>query len=155
MVIESVYDTESITRKYVKVKAVVVEGGTLPAYKRDGDACMDCCSRVTIQIEPGHRALVPLGFLMELPFGYEGVIRPRSGLTSGEIDEAIGTIDSNYRGEVKGCIINNSSEVLYIEKGDRICQLAIREAPLIKWDVVEELSESERGANGFGSSGVK
>ena len=155
MVIESVYDTEPITWNYVKVKAVVVEGGTLPAYKRVGDACMDCYSRITTQIEPGHRALVPLGFLMELPFGYEGVIRPRSGLTSGEIDEAIGTIDSNYRGEVKGCIINNSSEVLYIEKGDRICQLAIREAPLIKWDVVEELSETERGANGFGSSGVK
>lgn len=155
MVIESVYDTEPVTCNYVKVKAVVVEGGTLPAYKRFGDACMDCYSRITMQIEPGNRALVPLGFLMELPFGYEGVIRPRSGMTSGEIDEAIGTIDSNYRGEVKGCIINNSSEVLYIEKGDRICQLAIREAPLIKWDVVEELSETERGANGFGSSGVK
>ncbi len=155
MKIESVVDETLFTARVVDVKVKVLEGGTLPSYKRFGDACMDCCARTNITIEPGRRRLVPLGFAMELPWGYEGVVRPRSGLTSDEVDEAIGTIDANYRGEVKGCIINNTDETLYIEKGDRICQLAIREAPLIKWKVVTALSETERGENGFGSSGVK
>lgn len=155
MVIEDVYDTEPVTTPVVKVKVKVLEGGKLPEYKRFGDACMDCYARTNVAIEPKRRKLVPLGFAMELPWGWEGIVRPRSGLTSGEVDEAIGTIDPNYRGEVKGCIINNTDKTLYVEKGSRICQLAIREAPTIKWEVVDELSETERGANGFGSSGVK
>lgn len=92
---------------------------------------------------------------MELPDGYEAVIRPRSGFTSGEIDTGIGTIDTNYRGEVMACIINNTGCTFKLEKGTRICQIVIREVPKIEFEVVDKLSETNRGANGFGSSGVK
>lgn len=147
----------------MEVKIKRIEDGVIPAYKREGDVCMDCYSRVDIVIkknkvdimEVTKRTLVPLGFALELPFRYEAVVRPRSGLSKDGIDIAIGTIDTNYRGEVMACVINNSNEDYVIHKGDRICQLAIREAPEITWDVVEELSETERGSNGFGSSGVK
>ncbi len=71
------------------------------------------------------------------------------------IDIAIGTVDTNYRGEVMACVINNTSKDYVIHKGDRICQLAIRKAPIISWKIVEELSDTERGSNGFGSSGIK
>lgn len=138
---------------YVKIKKI--EGGVLPAYKRIGDACMDCYSRVDEVIFTGCRKLVPLGFCLELPPGWEAIVRPRSGMSKNEIDVCIGTIDSNYRGEVMACIVNKSNIDYVIERGDRVCQLAVREAPEIKWDVVEELSESNRGTNGFGSSGVK
>ena len=157
MVIESVYDTEPVTTTVVEVKIKVLEGGKLPEYKRFGDVCMDCYAREEVVIEPGQRKLVPLGFALELPFGYEAVVRPRSGLSFNGIDVSIGTIDTNYRGEVMACVEHNMkfASNYVIVKGDRICQLAIREAPTIKWDVVDELSETERGANGFGSSGVK
>ena len=147
----------------MNVKVKRVEGGKLPAYKREGDVCMDCYSRVDIVIEKKKvdimedtkRTLVPLGFALELSCEYEAVIRPRSGLSKEGIDIAIGTIDTNYRGEVMACVINNTCKDYVIHKGDRICQLAIREAPHIDWDIVEELSETVRGDKGFGSSGIK
>lgn len=143
--------------KNLKVKIKLIEGGKLPEYKRDGDACLDCRARLAsdlVKIPSKSRCLVNLGFALELPIGWEAVIRPRSGLTSIAIDDAIGTIDSNYRGEVKACVINDSIGDYTIKNGDRICQLAIRETPNIEWDVVDELSETERGENGFGSSGI-
>lgn len=139
----------------MNVKIKKIKDGTLPSYKREGDVCMDCRSRVHQCIEVGERKLIPLGFALELPEGWEAVIRPRSGLTSTGIDNAIGTIDTNYRGEVKACVINNSYAAIYIEPGDRICQLAIREAPKVEWDVVSELSETNRNDKGFGSTGLK
>ena len=141
----------------LSVKIKVMDGGKLPEYKRDGDACLDCYARLAsdfVKIPPKSRCLINLGFALELPKGWEAVIRPRSGLTMMEIDNGIGTIDSNYRGELKACIINNSQSDYCINNGDRVCQLAIREIPYVKWEVVDELSETERGANGFGSSGV-
>ena len=137
----------------IKVDVKIIEGGELPKYQRKHDACLDCYSRINVVIPKGKRVLVPLGFALELPTGYEAIVRPRSGLSRDEIDVAIGTIDSNYRGEVMACVINNTSDRYEISAGDRICQLAIREAPQIKFNVVEELSETERGSNGFGSSG--
>ena len=80
-------------------------------------------------------------------------IGTRSGNSKNGIDIATGTIDTNYRGEVMACVINNSGNDFCIEIGDRICQLAIREAPKVNWNIVHELSETERGENGFGSSG--
>jgi dUTP pyrophosphatase len=100
------------------------------------------------------RELIPLGFAMELPKGFEAVVRPRSGLSLDGIDVAIGTIDSNYRGEVKACVINNTDGNFEISAGDRICQLAVREIPIVTLEVVAELSDTERGSNGFGSSGI-
>ena len=137
----------------MNVKIKQIEGGMLPIYKRDGDVCMDCFARKQITIGRYNRRLVPLGFALELPKGYEAIVRPRSGLSKEGVDVCIGTIDTNYRGEVMACVINNYDDVIYIEEGERVCQLAIREAPAIDWEVVEELSETERGDNGFGSSG--
>lgn len=138
-------------------KVVLVEGGRLPEMKREGDACFDCYARLEnpIKIKIGMRQLIPLGFKIQLPEYTEAVIRPRSGFTSKGIDEAIGTIDSNYRGEVMACVINNSKEHIEISNGDRICQLAIRRYSPVTFDVVDKLDESNRGENGFGSTGVK
>lgn len=142
----------------LKVKIKLLEGGKLPNYGRDGDVCLDCYARCDepIRIENRERALIPLGFALELPDGYEAVIRPRSGKSSQGVDATIGTIDTNYRGELKACLINNMNnpnETVVIENGAKICQLAIRVAPIIEWEVVNELSETVRGENGFGSSG--
>lgn len=138
----------------VNIKIKQIGNGVLPIYKRDGDVCLDCSSRVAVTIPAKGRKLVPLGFAMELPKGFEAVVRPRSGLTKDGIDEAIGTIDSNYRGEVMACVINNTDKDFQIEAGNRICQLAIREVPIVTLEVVAELSDTERGSDGFGSSGL-
>ena len=137
------------------VKIKLINGGKLPAYSRDGDVCLDCYARCEnpIVIEKKERVLIPLGFALELPENYEAIVRPRSGLSLKGIDISLGTVDSNYRGEVNACLCNNSGADFTVNNGDRICQLAIREAPFIEWNVVEELSETERGSNGFGSSG--
>lgn len=144
----------------MKIKIKVIENGKIPKFQREGDACADCYARIADNIDhisiPAHsRCLVNLGFILELPEGYEAVIRPRSGFTSKGIDSGIGTIDSNYRGEVKACIINNTDSAFSINDGDRICQLAIRKTEDIIFEQVENLSETNRGDNGFGSSGIK
>lgn len=139
------------------VKIKIVENGIMPEYKRDGDACLDCHARLgadRISIPAHSRCLVNLGFCLELPVGWEAVVRPRSGLSMDGIDNAIGTIDSNYRGEVKVCVINNTDGAFEVVDGDRICQLAIRKAEKVNLIQVDELSDSERGSNGFGSSGM-
>lgn len=139
----------------LKVKIKLISGGKLPEYKRNGDVCLDCYSRCEkpIEIKPKERALIPLGFALELPEGYEAVIRPRSGMNLQGVDGCIGTIDTNYRGELMACLVNNMNVAISVENETRVCQLAIREAPYITWECVGELSDTERGANGFGSSG--
>lgn len=141
----------------VEVKVKLMEGGKLPYYSREGDSCLDCCARLgadSIKIPAKTRCLVNLGFALELPLGWEAVIRPRSGLTKIAVDNGIGTIDYNYRGEVKACVINNTSDDFEIKNGDRICQMKIQRTPKVIFKVVDELSETNRGANGFGSSGM-
>lgn len=142
--------------KKLDVKIKLINGGKLPAYSRNGDVCLDCYARCENRIVIGkkERVLIPLGFALELPENYEAIVRPRSGLSLQGIDINIGVIDINFRGEVKACLCNNSGADFTVNKGDRICQLAIREAPFIEWNVVEELSETNRGSNGFGSSGI-
>lgn len=147
-----IINKERYMNVYVKIK--LLDGGKLPVYKRNGDACMDCYASKKVRILPGKRALVPLGFALELPANYEAVIRPRSGLSNNKVDIAIGTIDSNYRGEVSACVINKKDIPFCVNVGDRICQLAVRETPTVIWQEVDTLSESERGADGFGSSGI-
>ena len=139
----------------LQIKIKKIKDGTLPSYKREGDVCMDCCSRVHLTLAHGERVLVPLGFALELPQEYEAIVRPRSGNSKNGIDVAIGTIDTNYRGEVMACVINNSDNFFVIDKGDRICQLAIRKVPTVTWEVVSELSETNRNDKGFGSTGLK
>lgn len=138
----------------MKVNFKLIGNGKLPETKTTDAACLDAYSRVHEVINPYERKLIPLGFAVELPEDYEMVIRPRSGLTKNCIDSAIGTIDSDYRGEVCACLINNSDFVFTVNENDRIAQLAIRRAPKIEPVVVTELSDTLRGVNGFGSTGV-
>lgn len=139
------------------VKIKLLENGLMPRYGRAGDACLDCYADIDsdVDIKPGERTLVSLGFCLELPDGYEAVIRPRSGLTKKGIDIGIGTVDSNYRGEVKACVINSSSEVFTVHKDDRICQLAVRKTENVNFISTGQLSDSNRGSCGFGSSGMQ
>lgn len=140
------------------IKIKIFEGGKLPIYKTNGASCCDCYARLDkefIVIFPGERALIPLGFALELPQGYEAVIRPRSGMMRNGIDEGIGTIDSDYRGEVNACLINNTTQRIRIYNGDRICQMKIQESSQFNFIQVDKLSETERGEGGFGSTGVR
>lgn len=142
----------------MNVKIKIIEGGKMPKFQYKGDACADCYARIADNIDrisiPAHsRCLITLGVALELPEGYEAVIRPRSGLSFKGVDVCIGTIDSNYRGEINACIVNNTDSEVYVKDGDRICQLAIRKTENIIFEPVDELSGSERGEKGFGSSG--
>jgi len=135
------------------------EGLPLPAYATDGAAGADLRAAVESEmiLGPGDRTVVPTGLVVEIPAGYEGQVRPRSGLAIKAgltIVNAPGTIDSDYRGELKVLMINLGSETVSIGRGDRIAQLLI--APVTRASFVESeaLSVSERGDGGFGSTGV-
>ena len=154
----------------MKVKIKLIEGGVMPEKKHIDDAAFDCYARLDedMEIEVGYRAKIPLGFALELPKGWEAVIRPRSGLTLKGIDIGIGTIDANYRGEVCAVVINNSNppftvyedgttgqESFVVHNGDRICQMVIKKLDEVELVRVNELSDTERGKNGFGSTGIR
>ncbi len=142
----------------IEVKIQLIENGKLPEAKSKQAACFDCYARLGfdyIRIPSKSRCLVNLGFAMEMPAGYEAVIRSRSGLSKQGVDVCVGTIDSDYRGEVKAIVVNNQDGEFEIKQGDRICQMAIRKCPTVKFKKVMVLSETERGNNGFGSSGTR
>ena len=141
----------------MSIKFKVIGFGKLPEFKSEGADCLDCYARLDekVVIKTGDRALIPLGFAVELPKGYEMQVRGRSGLAAKGIDVSFGTVDSDYRGEVMGCVINNSKNDFTVENGDRICQCAVRSVPKFTIDIVEELSKTERGEKGFGHTGVK
>ena len=131
----------------------------LPQYETAGSAGADIRAAVDapLRLEPGQRALVPAGFAMALPAGYEAQVRPRSGLAVKNgitVLNAPGTIDSDYRGEVRVPLINLSDEAFTVERGMRIAQLVI--APVVQagFNEVGDLDETERGADGFRSTGV-
>ena len=137
----------------VDVKIKIFEGGRKPAYQRDGDCCLDCYAREEKTVFLHQRVQIPLGFALELPEEYEAQIRPRSGLSKKGVEVSLGTCDENFRGELQATVYNNSNEDFKVDVGDRVCQLAIRKAPKINLIVVDELSETNRGTNGWGSSG--
>jgi dUTP pyrophosphatase len=129
----------------------------LPTYAHPGDAGMDVCSIEDVVIAPDARHLVKTGFAMELPDGFEAQVRPRSGLAikSGiTVLNTPGTIDSGYRGEVGVILINLSDVPFHVEKGMKIAQMVIAKFERAEIEEVSELSSSERGAGGFGSTGV-
>jgi dUTP pyrophosphatase len=141
-------------RNMVKIKVKLLENGILPVKKHESDACFDCYIKDTVVLQKGERKTVSLGFRLEIPFGYEGVIRGRSGLTSQGFDVSIGTIDSGYRGEVRCTITNNTGKIQMLCGGERICQLSIKEVLPVEMFEVEELDENtDRGECGFGSTG--
>ncbi len=135
----------------------LVDGGKMPEYKTDGAACCDCYARLItpfITIPKNSRLLINLGFCLELPKGYEAVIRPRSGNSLKGLCIETGTIDSDYRGEVKACLVNNTGGEINLANLERICQMKIQEAKQYTFKLVDELSETSRGENGFGSTGA-
>jgi dUTP pyrophosphatase len=112
----------------------------------------------TAVLGPGERLLVPTGLILEIPPGWEGQVRPRSGLALRHgvgVLNAPGTIDSDYRGEVAVILVNLGAAPLPVQRGDRIAQLVISPVARIDWEEAEALGESERGSGGFGSSGVQ
>ncbi|WP_160007206.1 dUTP diphosphatase [Rhizobium sp. 18055] len=137
------------------------EGLELPAYESKGAAGMDLRAAVEdgtpMVLAPGKRALVPTGLIFEIPEGYEGQIRPRSGLAFKNGITCLntpGTIDSDYRGEVKVLLINLSDEPFEISRGMRIAQMVIAPAIQARITEITETSATARGAGGFGSTGV-
>ncbi|WP_156257137.1 dUTP diphosphatase [Sandarakinorhabdus oryzae] len=135
------------------------EGLPLPAYATPGAAGMDAVAAVTetVMLAPGARVAVPLGFCMAIPEGYEVQVRPRSGLALKHgisVPNSPGTIDSDYRGEVKALLINLGQEPFAIERGMRICQLVPAAVTRATLAVVDVLDDTQRGAGGFGSTGV-
>ncbi len=144
----------------MKVKIINRSKNALPQYETAGSAGMDLRADIseTITLKPLERTLVPTGLFIELPQGYEAQIRPRSGLAAKKgisIPNSPGTIDSDYRGEIKVIVINLSAETQIIEPAERVAQMVIAQYEQIQWQEVETLEDSERGAGGFGSTGVK
>lgn len=133
---------------------------SLPVYKTHGSAGVDLCAAIeeSAVLEPGERRLIPTGIRIALPDGYEAQIRSRSGLAFehgiGMVNSP-GTIDSDYRGEIKVVLINWSSEPFTLHRGDRIAQMVIAPVVQVDWQETDALDETERGDGGFGHTGRK
>lgn len=135
-------------------------GLDLPAYETAGSAGMDVRAAVPVRepivLAPGARAMVPTGLSVAIPEGYEIQVRPRSGLAAKHGLTCLntpGTIDSDYRGEIKVILINLGAEPFTIQRGERIAQLVLAPVTRLAWSAVEQLDETARGAGGFGSTG--
>lgn len=144
----------------MKLKIINKSSNPLPEYKTEGASGMDLLSsnQEDIVLQPLERTLVPTSLFIEIPQGYEGQIRARSGLSIKHgitLINAIGTIDSDYRGELKIPVVNLSNEPYTIQCGERIAQLVIAKYEKVALVEVEELNDSTRGAGGFGSTGKR
>ena len=142
------------------VKIVNQSKHTLPHYATIHAAGMDIKANLEnpVTLKPLERKLIPTGLFIELPEGYEAQIRPRSGLALKKgltVANAPGTIDADYRGEVRIILINLSNEEVTVEDGERVCQMVVAKHETIEWNCVEELAETNRGEGGFGSTGHK
>jgi len=136
------------------------EGLPLPAYQTEGAAGMDLRAAVPeeapITLRPGDRAMVPSGFAIALPVGYEAQVRPRSGLAAKHGITCLnspGTIDHDYRGEVQVILVNHGAEDFHVRRGERIAQMVVAPVTRAAWVEVENLDDTERGVGGFGSTG--
>ncbi len=143
----------------MKVKIINKSKHALPSYATPLSAGMDIRANIDapITLEPLERKLIPTGLYIELPQGYEAQIRPRSGLAIKKgisILNSPGTIDADYRGEICVILINLSNETFIIEDGERICQMVIAKHEQVNWEEVKILGETERGAGGFGHTGI-
>lgn len=144
----------------MKVKIVNKSKHPLPNYETSQSAGMDLRANLeqAITLKPLERTLVKTGLFMELPAGYEAQVRPRSGLAYKKgisVLNSPGTIDADYRGEIGVILINLSAEEFIIEDGERVAQIVIAKHEQADWQQVVELVETQRGAGGFGSTGVK
>ena len=132
----------------------------MPKYETDGSSGMDIAAFINenIEVKPGEKEIVPTGFSLSIPKGFEVQIRPRSGLSAKKgisVLNTPGTIDADYRGEIKVILINLGKEKFLIENGNRIAQMVVCPVTQVKMEEVDELSETSRGAGGFGSTGIK
>ena len=142
----------------VKVRIKADEGITLPDYATPGSSGMDLRASEAALIPAGERGCVGTGLYFELPQGYEAQVRPRSGLALKHgvtVLNSPGTIDSDYRGEVKVILINHGKEDFRIEPGDRIAQVVFAQVTQVEFEKAGELDETERSSGGFGSTGRK
>lgn len=144
----------------MKISIINKSQHALPNYETIASAGMDLRANLTepIILQPLERALVKTGLFIELPIGYEAQVRPRSGLAFKKgitVLNSPGTVDADYRGEIGVILVNLSNEAFEIQNGERIAQLIIAKHERAEWIEVEELTETSRGAGGFGSTGVK
>ena len=144
----------------LKVKIVNKSQWPDPAYATVASAGMDIRADIAepVVLKPLERRLVPTGIFIELPAGYEAQVRPRSGLATKHgvtVINSPGTVDADYRGELKVSLVNLSSEPFEIVPGERIAQMVVAAHETVEWEKVEALSETERGAGGWGSTGAK
>ena len=142
----------------MKVKIVNNSRHALPEYQTPLSAGLDIRANLdeSVTLRPLERAMIPTGLFVELPEGYEMQIRPRSGLAAKHgitVLNSPGTIDADYRGEIKVILVNLSNEPFTLESGERIAQMSVARYEQIEWQSVEVLGETERGAGGFGSTG--
>ena len=146
-------------RTVMKVEIINKSKHQLPAYETALSAGMDLRANIDapIELQPLQRALVPTGLYMALPAGYEAQVRPRSGLAAKKgitVLNSPGTVDADYRGEVCVILVNLSNEPFVINDGERIAQMVIARHEKVEWECVELLGNTERGAGGFGHTGV-
>ncbi|THD69363.1 dUTP diphosphatase [Robertkochia marina] len=144
----------------MKIHVINKSNHALPEYETDASAGLDLRANIDapITLKPLERTIVKTGLFIELPVGVEAQVRPRSGLAAKKgitVLNAPGTIDADYRGEVGVILVNLSNEDFTIENGERVAQLVIAKHERIDWNEVEVLSETARGAGGFGSTGTK
>ena len=144
----------------MKIKIVNRSKHDLPKYETEASAGMDLRANLEgpLQMKPLERILVPTGLYIELPPGYEAQVRPRSGLALKKgitVLNSPGTIDADYRGEIRVILINLSNETFEINDGDRIAQMVISSHVQAQWEPVEVLTDTQRGAGGFGHTGGK
>ena len=140
------------------VRIVNKSGNPEPFYATEQSAGMDLCADLSapLTLSPGDRLLVPTGLFIELPKGYEAQVRPRSGLAVKNgitVLNSPGTIDADYRGEIKVILINHGKENFTIQNGDRIAQMVIAKHETVTWEKVDSLNETARGEGGFGHTG--
>lgn len=144
----------------MQIKIVNASGHDLPAYETGASAGMDLRANLSepVVLKPLGRAIIKTGLFIELPVGYEAQVRPRSGLAAKKgitVLNSPGTVDADYRGEIGVILVNLSAEDFIVENGERIAQLVIAKHERAEWIEAETLSETTRGAGGFGSTGTK
>ncbi len=142
----------------IAIKVINTSNNNLPNYQTEHAAGMDIMAFIAepILLHPGARILVPSGLFLEIPVGYEIQIRPRSGLAFKHgitVLNSPGTIDADYRGEIKVLLINHGAEAFEIKSGERIAQMILAKHEVINWVPTEELTETNRGKGGYGSTG--
>jgi dUTP pyrophosphatase len=144
----------------MKVKIINQSKHPLPQYQTTSSAGMDLRAELVqaVSLKPLERKLIGTGLYLELPVGFEAQIRPRSGLAFKHgltVLNSPGTIDADYRGEIKVLLVNLSDTEFIVQDGERIAQMVIAKHETLEWEVAEALSETERGAGGYGSTGIK